>query len=132
MPPTHTQLPVRELRLHFASLLGEEAPTHKALIPSLQELPTLPSSHPTRWHCLSPSLVPAVEQSTAMPWGLTEEVPLRMLPRATRCRWISTRLSMSSSSSSCKGRDKLTVWGAGGHSQPDTWLLQLAAISRAL
>lgn len=40
-----------------------------------------------------------------------------MLPRATRCRWISTRLSMSSSSSSCRDRDKPTVRGVVRDSQ---------------
>lgn len=128
MPPTHTWAPWnRAESLHFDSLQGEEAPTHKALTPSLQELlPPNPSALP--FSITSPCS--GAEHSHAT--ELTEEVPLRMLPRATRCRWISTRLSMSSSSSSCKDRDKLPGWGVVGHSQTDTWLLQLAAISVAL
>lgn len=116
MPPTHTQAPcTRAGSLCFDSLEGEEATSPQALAITTQELPALPPSHPTLQCCLSPSFLP-VEQSTATPQGLTEEVPLRMLPRATLCRWISTRLSMSSSSSSCKERDKPPAWGAAGHS----------------
>lgn len=38
-----------------------------------------------------------------------------MLLRATLWRWISTKLSMSSSSSSYKEKDKSPVWAAAGH-----------------
>lgn len=56
-----------------------------------------------------------------------------MLLRATLWRWISTKLSMSSSSSSCKERDKPPVWAAAGHVrvQAGSWLHGTPRVSPA-